>query len=93
VGGLRAAGKTVVGVTHDMDVAAGWFDRVVVLRAGEIVLDGVPETVFAPEHGELLASAGLRPPIAARIGAALGLTPVPRDPGELLRALAVTPAP
>jgi energy-coupling factor transporter ATP-binding protein EcfA2 len=34
---MNAAGRTVVAITHDMDFAARWFDRTVVMRAGRAV--------------------------------------------------------
>jgi energy-coupling factor transport system ATP-binding protein len=42
----REEGITVVHITHDMDQAAH-ADRVLVLDAGRVVLDGNPATVFA----------------------------------------------
>ncbi len=87
VDGLAAAGRTVVAITHDMEFAAEHFERVVVMRAGEVVLDGTPDEVFASEQAATLASTGLEPPVAAQVGAALGLgrTPTLR---ALLAALA-----
>ncbi|HXG40084.1 MAG TPA: ABC transporter ATP-binding protein, partial [Candidatus Limnocylindrales bacterium] len=77
VDGFAAAGRTVVAITHDMEFAAEHFERIVVMRAGEVVLDGSPAEVFAPEQAAVLASTGLEPPVAARVGAALGLGPTP----------------
>ena len=63
----RDAGRSVVAITHDMEFAATNFTRVVVMRLGEIVADGPPAVIFAPDHRDLLASTGLLPPPAARI--------------------------
>ncbi|HWO70000.1 MAG TPA: ABC transporter ATP-binding protein, partial [Actinomycetota bacterium] len=71
VDALAAAGRTVVAVTHDVGFAAERFDRIVVMREGEVVLDGSPTEVFAPGHAATLASTGLTPPVAARVGARL----------------------
>jgi energy-coupling factor transport system ATP-binding protein len=84
---FRGAGRSVVAITHDMEFAATHFGRIVVMRAGEVVADGPPETVFAPANRELLASTGLVPPPAARIAARLGLTTVPLDAPGLLAGL------
>lgn len=84
---LRAAGRSVVTITHDMEFAATRFTRVIVMRAGEIVADGPPETVFAPHNADLLASTGLTPPPAARIAARMGLDGVPLDAAGLLATL------
>jgi energy-coupling factor transport system ATP-binding protein len=73
----RRAGRTVVAVTHDMEFAAEHFDRVVVMRRGEVVADASPSEVFASEDAARLASTGLVPPVAARVGAGLGLGRTP----------------
>ena len=61
LGGLRAAGRTIVAITHDLGFAARAFDRVVVLRSGEVVDDGSPSRVLAEGNTPLLVRAGLRP--------------------------------
>ncbi|HEY7599727.1 MAG TPA: ABC transporter ATP-binding protein, partial [Candidatus Limnocylindrales bacterium] len=83
-----AAGRTVVATTHDMELCARHFDRVVVLRSGRVLLEGPPAAVFAPANSEVLATTGLRPPPAARVAARLGLAGVPADAAELLAMLA-----
>ena len=42
---LRAQGKTVVAVLHDLSLAFHFADRVVLLRAGAIEADGTPDAV------------------------------------------------
>jgi energy-coupling factor transport system ATP-binding protein len=44
--GLREAGRTIVAVTHDLELARRSFDRVIGMRAGEIVGDGPPSAVL-----------------------------------------------
>jgi energy-coupling factor transport system ATP-binding protein len=83
----REAGRTVVAITHDMEFAAANFDRVVVMRSGEVVADGRPDDVMAARNADLLASTGLRPPPAALVAAALGLPGAPADANALLSAL------
>ncbi|OUO31632.1 ATP-binding cassette domain-containing protein [Olsenella sp. An293] len=61
-------GATVIWITHDMELAAR-ADRVVVMRAGEVAAAGAPEDVLVDEA--LLASAGLEPPMPARVWAEL----------------------
>ncbi len=77
VDGVAASGRTVIAITHDMEFAAGHFDRIVVMRDGGVVADGPPVAVFAPDRADLLASAGLEPPPAARVGALIGLGSTP----------------
>ncbi len=42
-------GLLVVAVTHDLNLAAAYSDRVLVLRAGEVVRDAAPLEVLSPE--------------------------------------------
>ena len=86
IGSMRAVGRTVVAITHDMEFAAT-FERIVVMRDGVVVADGPPGAVFAPANLELLASTGLTPPPSARIAARMGLPGVPLDADGLLAAL------
>jgi energy-coupling factor transport system ATP-binding protein len=83
----QAAGRTVIAISHDMEFVASAFGRVVVLRAGRIILDGPPSVVFAESSWPELRSTFLEPPLAARLGAHLGLQPTPTD-DALTRALA-----
>ena len=84
----QAAGRTVIAITHDMEFAARHFGRVVVMRDGQLVLDGPPGEVFASDQTSLLASTGLVPPPAARIAARLRPFAAPADAAALLRLLA-----
>jgi energy-coupling factor transport system ATP-binding protein len=79
VADLSAAGRTVIAVSHDMRFVAEAFERIVVMRDGRIVLDGTPAEVFAEPAWPALASTFLEPPLAARIGARLGLGSTPTD--------------
>jgi energy-coupling factor transport system ATP-binding protein len=72
-------GRTVVVISHDMRFVAESFERVVVMRAGQIVLDGTPSEVFAKASWPTLASTYLEPPLAARVGARLGLGGTPTE--------------
>ncbi len=83
---LAAEGRTVVGISHDMRFVTETFERVVVMRAGRIILDGAPADVFAQHSWAALASTYLEPPLAARVGAQLGLGSTPTD-AELVNAL------
>ncbi len=77
VAALSAAGRTVIAITHDMRFAAENFGRVVAMRAGRIVLDGPPTEVFGEPSWPTLASTYLEPPLAAVVGARLGLGSTP----------------
>jgi energy-coupling factor transport system ATP-binding protein len=82
-----AAGRTVIAISHDMGFVAEAFSRVIVMRAGRVILDGPPATAFAEEAWEALGSTYLEPPLAARVGARLGLGATPTD-AALIEALA-----
>jgi energy-coupling factor transport system ATP-binding protein len=87
VGKLAAAGRTIVAISHDMRFVAESFERVVVMRAGSVALDGSPAEVFAEPSWPVLASTYLEPPLAARIGASAGLGSTPSE-SSLVSALA-----
>jgi energy-coupling factor transport system ATP-binding protein len=72
-----------------MRFVAEAFERIVVMRDGRVVLDGTPADVFAEPAWPVLASTFLEPPLAARVGAHLGLGPTPTDEA-LVAALAAT---
>jgi energy-coupling factor transport system ATP-binding protein len=79
-----AAGRTVVAITHDMELAARHFGRIVVMRGGLVVADGTPAEVLAASNGTLLASTGLEPPPLAVLAGLVGIGGVPVGPEELL---------
>lgn len=71
--------------THDMHLVADWATRVLVLRNGRICADLTASALFA--NAELLQEANLVPPQIARLGAELGLDPVPLDVASLVAAI------
>lgn len=72
---LRARGKTVITISHDMDFCAEHFERVVVMAEGRILLDGPSRDVFA--QSTTLAQTEVDPPQMARLAARLGMGAVP----------------
>ena len=76
---LSSAGRTVIAISHDMRFVAETFDRVIVMRAGTTVLDGAPGVVFGEAAWPTLSSTFLEPPLAARVGARLGLGATPTE--------------
>jgi len=91
VADLAAAGRTVIAISHDMRFVAEAFERVVVMRDGRIVLDAAPLEVFGEAAWPTLASTFLEPPLAARIGAQLGLRSTPTDDALLAAVDGVAP--
>jgi len=47
---LCARGVLVIAVTHDLNLAAAYSERVIMLCQGELVTDGVPDEAFRPER-------------------------------------------
>jgi len=68
---LRADGRAVVAITHDLGLVADHATRVIALERGRLVFDGLPGALFAQD--ELMVRCSLvRPPVAEafRIAAA-----------------------
>jgi energy-coupling factor transport system ATP-binding protein len=61
---LHKEGKTVIVITHDMNLAAEYSERVVVLKNGEILCEGPPRKVFL--QTETLEKTYLKPPQITR---------------------------
>jgi energy-coupling factor transport system ATP-binding protein len=80
---LQAQGTTIIAITHEMDEAAQ-ADRVVVLDAGRLALDGPPRQVFA--HAAELRALSLDVPPITDLARRLGL-PVCLSADELVGAL------
>lgn len=88
---IAAAGRTVIAISHDMRFVAETFRRVIVMGAGRVVLEGSPAEVFGQSSWPTLASTYLEPPLAARVGARLGLGATPTE-ASLVEALAKSEA-
>ncbi|HKL21367.1 MAG TPA: ABC transporter ATP-binding protein [Tichowtungia sp.] len=41
-------GATVLAVNHDLNSAAHWSDRIIALKDGSVLLDGIPEKIIQP---------------------------------------------
>jgi energy-coupling factor transport system ATP-binding protein len=82
---LAAIGRTVITISHDIDFCANHCDRLVVLAAGQLLLDGPPAEVFA--QPEVLAQTAVAAPQLVRLAQRLQL-PVAWQIEPLLEALA-----
>ncbi|MBN2149080.1 MAG: ATP-binding cassette domain-containing protein [Anaerolineales bacterium] len=63
------SGRTILMITHDMDLIAHYAERLVVMWNGSILLDAPSGEAFAQK--DLLARTFLRPPVTAEIAANL----------------------
>jgi energy-coupling factor transport system ATP-binding protein len=82
---LRAQGKTVITITHDIDFCAENFERVIALSQGQILLDGPANDVLGQDV--TLAQTYVDPPQLTRLGKRLGLKKTVRNQEEFLSAL------
>ncbi|MDP9319792.1 MAG: ATP-binding cassette domain-containing protein [Chloroflexota bacterium] len=75
---LRAEGRAIVVITHDLALVADHATRVVALDDGHVAFDGAPAALF--DSDELMARCALRrPPVAEAFRIAAGRRPeVPR---------------
>jgi len=62
---LNKLGKTVILITHDMELVAEYAERVVVMKQGRILLDGSTANVFS--NTEKLNEAGILPPLLSKL--------------------------
>jgi energy-coupling factor transport system ATP-binding protein len=84
VAALRAQGKTVITITHDIDFCAENFTRVIALAQGKVLLDGPAAEVLVQE--ERLAQTYVQAPQLTRLGMRLGLKDVVLDQKSFLAA-------
>lgn len=62
--------KTIIFITHDMDLVAEYAKRCIVMKDGRIMLDGVPREIFL--HYEELEKTHLKPPMITLLFKELG---------------------
>ena len=85
---LNGMGRTVLMVTHDMDLIAEYTHRLIVMGDGRVLLDGPTAEVF--QQVETLAQTFITPPQVTQLAQGLAEYGVPGDilvASELVRAL------
>lgn len=84
---FHQAGKSVILVTHDMDLLARYAERVVVMDQGRKVYDGTVAACFSDR--QMLYAAGLREPAAVSVSRGLAAEGIAMtaDIGKLAAAL------
>ncbi len=85
VNSLHAQGKTVITITHDIDFCAEYFDRVIVMLDGQMLLDGSTRQVLS--QAALLAETFVEPPQLIRLADRLGLDDSPLNVAEFTDSL------
>jgi ABC-2 type transport system ATP-binding protein len=89
---LRAEGVAVVLTTHDLEEAEALADRIVIVDAGHVVVEGSPDELLSSsptDHFDFRAGAGLD---VGSLGTALGATVSEPSPGAYRVHAAPTPA-
>jgi len=74
---LNQKGVTIVVITHDMNIAAEYTERVVLMKEGRIIADGPTKEIFS--QAEVLRKTFLKPPQITRIGQAMTAYGIPPD--------------
>jgi energy-coupling factor transport system ATP-binding protein len=82
---LRAEGRTVITISHDVDFCAEHFPRVVLMSHAQILLDGPAETVLS--DSQHLAQAAVEPPQVMRLADELDMAADPLTVDEFVDAL------
>ena len=70
---INDAGKTVIIITHNMEIVCSYCNRVLAMRHGKVLLDGTPAEVFA--QPDVLATAYVQPTDITAIAQALPYMP------------------
>ena len=70
---INDMGKTIIIITHNMEIVCRYCNRGLTMRHGKVLLDGTPAEVFS--HPEELASAYVQPTDITRIAQALDYMP------------------
>lgn len=55
----RSQGTTIVAAMHDLNLSALYFERIIMLKEGQIVADGIPEQVLTTENIRQVFSASV----------------------------------
>jgi energy-coupling factor transporter ATP-binding protein EcfA2 len=70
---MNQQGLAVVVITHDINVAAEYACRVILMDQGKIIADGDPQSILSEEN--LLISANLEVPTSVNLSKLMGLPP------------------
>lgn len=74
---LRRRGKTIIMITHEMELVARFATRAIVMREGRVILDGTPRYVFSKP--EILKTTWIQPPQITRLSQMLSSYGIPGD--------------
>lgn len=66
---LHSNGKTIIMISHDMELVAEYSERIIVLDNGTVLIDGSPRHVFS--QIDLLERTYIKPPQVTKLGLSL----------------------
>jgi len=78
-------GKTVIVISHDMELICEWAERVIVMHEGRIINNGRPKDVFS--RFEMLRDIGLSPPQVSVLARSLQFEETPVTIDEMIDVL------
>lgn len=85
---LKAAGRTVIAISHDVDFAAEHFERIIIMARGQVLAAGPARDIFGLT--ETLRDADVEPPQLTRLAATLALPGTPLTPEQFVEKLRQT---
>ena len=62
---LHQSGKQIILSTHDVNLAYGWADNIIIIKDGKLLKSGTPEEIFA--NDEVLKQADLQKPMLLEV--------------------------
>lgn len=65
----KTTGNSILIITHEMDIVAQYASRIIVMRRGEILMNGTPSEVFSKP--DKLKEGFVKPPLVTRVAQAL----------------------
>ena len=87
---LNRQGRTIIIITHDMELAARYCGRLVVMKDGLVMMDGTPREVFS--QPDKLRGARLYPPQITQLAQRLASFGMPADVLTVEEFLSLLPA-
>jgi energy-coupling factor transport system ATP-binding protein len=73
----QVEGRTIIVISHDMEIVAEYVPRTVVMAQGKVIADGPTRSILSDSAA--LIPAGLKPPQITRVAQRLGHHGIPRD--------------
>lgn len=82
---LKDQVKTIIVATHDMQLAADWSNRIIVMKDGQVLVDVNGRQLYADP--DLMKEAGLKAPQITELSHAIGLEPLALSVEEFIERI------